>query len=1057
MEHCTLFSHLCCICAHSLTSSDRCSIGHCCNCSGVIKWHNDCISNPIVSLHGDIACIICKNTRNHFQACDDINSPLSSIDPDINSVQSFQATNCKYYDYNFFQDITNDLWDQKLTLYHVNARSLNSNFNNLLLSLRSVRHNFSVIGITETWLGNPNTLHTLYNIPGYNMEHASRQGRGGGVALYINSSLKYKSRSDLSIFVEGVFESTFIELQASHSPIIIGVIYCPSGVSETVLDMFSTLFISLNREDRSCFLMGDFNCNLLITSENIGNQFINLVHSHSFRPLHNLPSRITSHSATLLDVIFTNSPSLSSTSGIICDDISDHFPVFTIVDIDNVKTSIPSITLRRHVNPATIRLFRSAIENETWQDVFYGNDVNVAFDQFNKIFSKHLNNCLPYVPSTKKGISDKNDWMTPAILNSCRTKNRLYKKYLRSRTANNLNDYKRFRNRLTSVIRLAKKSYYTNMFNNNNQDAKSMWRSINTLLHGRQANRTPEQINYQGVSFSNPMDIGNIFNDYFTTIGPATQHKIPNVNSHYKMYLQAPVIDSLFIIPATRDEVLKVLLSLKPSAAGFDGVSAIIVKHVAHSLCIPLTYLCNLSFELGVVPTSLKIARVVPVFKAGEKESVNNYRPISVLPCFSKVIEKIMFSRLYNFIAKHNLLYNYQFGFLPGRSTTHAILHFTCKVMEAFENNQYASGIFLDLSKAFDTLDHNILLDKLNHYGIRGTVLQWFKSYLADRHQFVVINNINSVSKPIKCGVPQGSILGPLLFIIYVNDLYRASNKFHIISYADDTNLFFSSNDINFLLDTIQNEFTYIHDWFCANKLSLNVKKTTSIVFSTPSKHLNPNINSIRLCGVDVMLSKTTKFLGVYIDNHLSWNNHIQNICMKVSKGAGVLNRLRQILPRSTLVTLYNTLILPYLTYCNVIWGSTHASRIQPLYLLQKRAIRYICNADYLQHTAPLFTTLNALSIYDINRYYVGIFIFNWLHDNAPSTFRNYFQLRNDPYPNRAPNQLTVPYFRLRSAQLGIRYVGVKLWNSLPTTITGCKTLNTFKKRLKEYLISNYH
>ena len=575
--------------------------------------------------------------------------------------------------------------------------------------------------------------------------------------------------------------------------------------------------------------------------------------------------------------------------------------------------------------------------------------------------------------------------------------------------------------------------------------------------YGRSNDNPVEEISHNGSTIRDSFVIGNVFNDFFTSVGRKIQSSIPQVSTtSFGHYLSSPNPNSMYLVTTNHEEVLSIISNLKNSAAGPDEIPPKLVKAVAPLICDPLVHVFNLSLQQGIVPKALKTARVIPVYKNGNKNIVSNYRPISVLPCFSKILEKLMFDRLYRFLVKFDMLYDFQFGFLPGRSTAHALLHFTDMLTDAFEKKLFVSGTFLDLSKAFDCLDHEVLLSKLAYYGVRGILLDWFKSYLCNRNQFVVISNVFSNHLPVKCGVPQGSILGPLLFIIYINDLCKASDKLHFILYADDTNIFCSHEDPQTLMHIVSNELSKVRIWFCANKLLLNVNKTASILFSTPNRLPVPSIHSIHFCDTEVPLCKSVKFLGVLIDSHLTWIDHIQAISKSISKGVGIIARLRHYLPRKILVTLYNSLIHPHLSYCALLWGGTYCSRIYPLLVLQKRALRLIANYHPSQTTRDLFTKLSILHVFDIHRYQIGIFMYSWCNGIIPNIFKSMFQFRHETHTHltRNMNSLSIPSFKLTSSQQTIRFTGPTVWNSLPLNIQRSRSLNLFKKYLKLFLIS---
>ena len=417
--------------------------------------------------------------------------------------------------------------------------------------------------------------------------------------------------------------------------------------------------------------------------------------------------------------------------------------------------------------------------------------------------------------------------------------------------------------------------------------------------------------------------------------------------------------------PVTEKEVTEIVSGCKSKTSyGHDEITMKTVKHVIKQIVRPLTYIFNRSLITGIFPNDMKTAKVFPVFQSGDRLQFSNYRPISLLPQISKILEKIFSKRLMSFIENHHILTDGQYGFRSNHSTSLALTEFVEKVTSAIDKQESTIGVFIDLTKAFDTVDHKILLSKLQCYGIRGLALDWIKGYLANRGQYVCYNNSNSELKNIKCGVPQGSILGPVLFILYINDMCEVSKLLNIILFADDTSIFYSTRNIVDITRTVNNELEKLDIWFRVNKLSLNVNKTNVIMF-TNKKQLRPTVNII-LNGKNIEQVSHTKFFGVIIDENLTWREQIKTVETKVSKSIGILYKTKDVLDIQALRTLYQSLVEPYMSYCCEIWGNTYTSRLRKLSLLQKKAIRIIYSLDYHGHTSVFFHCSKILKLQDL-------------------------------------------------------------------------------------------
>ena len=1054
-------AHLHCINrSHHNYNSWSCS---CCPSSPNLPFnhilHNDDFFAALTSFFSDTKTNIANLNSLCFNPL--LTDPISDQTCDHPSLLTHSKASthdCNYHTDESFNKIKllND--SNAFTMLHFNCRSISKSHEHISTFLHQLKHPFSLIACSETWLTHNKSPPNCDN---YTYIEGPLTGRGRGVCMYLRSDLKYNP-TDFTLGPEA--DSLFIEITLKHNSttknIIVGVVY---KLHEHTINNFNssweTLLNKLSSTKKDVYILGDFNINLLKHDTNPHiNDFINTSLAHSFIPKVDKPTRITHNTATIIDNIITNSTDIHSATGILVTDISDHFPIFHITSHQNSQHTIP-FTQKRDFCEHNISIFNNKLQEETWESTLNSSDPDIAYNNFINMYTKHYNTSFPLKRSSprKRAYTRKQPWITNGIIRSIKHKQKLYQINLRKKTQQAGERYKKYRNKLTHIIRLAKKAYNTDQLLKLKHDLTRTWKFLNNIIgRKRKINTFPDHFIHNGTTLTDPKDITNTFNDYFTNLGSNLANKIPAPNKPFTSHLSNSPLNSLFFNPITLQELHDLRHLLKSGKSmGTDNIDPGIANKSYDHITTPLLHIFNQSLLTGIVPHKLKSAKVIPVFKSKDQHHITNYRPISVLPPFSKILEKIIHTRLYNFLDNSDTLVNEQYGFRSKRSTYMALLELTTNLTHALKKKDHTMGIFLDLSKAFDTIDHNILLDKLNHYGIRGIALDWFKSYLTHRTQSVHALNCHSTTRDVTVGVPQGSILGPLLFIIYMNDITNTTSILKLILYADDTNIFLSHSDLESLYHNMNTELTHITDWFRANKLSLNVSKTNFMLFSPKTPH---HSNKITIDNQNISQVHTTKFLGITIDDKLTWNHHINSITTRASHAIGTIYRVKHHLPHHTLKSLYNTLVLPHISYCNIIWASNYQSRLTSLNITQKWAIRTITNSRRWAHTLPLFHNLKTLKITDINHLQTALFMHDYFYNNLPANFANYFTTNRQIHAHytRQAHKFHLPLPKTTAEKHRILYHGAKLWNDLPNTLTDITNKQSFKRQLKQHYISSY-
>lgn len=935
-------------------------------------------------------------------------------------------------------------YNRLLKVSHVNAQSLLCHIDEFRTIFET--SDFDIILISESWL-KPSVNDNAISIPGYFIYRNDRLNRsGGGVCAYIKkqitTSILYFSDNTLN----GRPEFLFLDCILNCTHVLIAVCYKPPNVSYTHLSDFESILLDFMPRYRHVIVMGDFNCDLLGPATYAQTYLTTMLRSCNMTILPLQPTHHTATTDTLLDVIAVSDPDnvvkhgQYSTPG-----LSKHDLIFFVYNLI-IPKSPPKFITYRNFNNIDMNSLLADAHLMPWHQILFENDVDVMVNTFSNLITALYNRHAPLV--TKRVTKKPAPWINNFLRGLQKERDIAYRRAKRTKSQDDWSAYKRLRNRTQQQFRNAKVRFYYRSFSSN-LSTKSLWSKIKELGIGKSNIESQISIDLDTINdfFVNiPVDLSGAI-DYTNHLTFAPSNNRPRHEFSFSHVSEA--------------EVLSAILRVSSNAVGADELPIKLIKNILPVVLPFITAIFNKSLSSCSFPSVWKLAIIRPLPKTKSPLSPSEFRPISILSALSKCLERVAHQQLSSFIERNNLLCNHQSGFRSRHSTTTALLKITDDIRFSMDKSKATILTLFDFSKAFDCVYHPLLLKKMLQLGFSYNCVEWVKSYLSDRQQCVSADGKRSNWRPVTRGVPQGSVLGPLLFSLYLNDITSVINHSHYHLYADDLQIYthFTLDNINYTTDNINLDIQAITDWAYRHGLQLNDSKTQTMFIGSSRLTRNIDISTLPRLIINnhpLEYCSKVKNLGIILNKTLTWTEQVTEICNKVFASIHSLKRFALYLPFQIKLILVKTLVFPHFNYCDAVINDMTVELSDKLQRAQNYCIRFIFNLRRRDHVSPFFNQLSILKLHELRKYHVLMILHGILKSNTPSYLSDRFSFLSDISVRNTRHGallLTIPIHRTLVYSKSFTISACRLWNTLPDSIKTIDNRDGFGVRVKDFLL----